>query len=212
MLSPRAPCLPLLNRMLAPNYLDLTITIDGFQHREEDFVLKAMAIVSHHTQWTKTYNSDFLLKQPKANLITYHRQTALHGHPQLKYGAAQFSAPKHLLTPCAVCNTTGWTPRRCLYQPFISGQRASRIATSWKCYYLRVHELTIWMTSLTPPSRRLPCLLSTRNSKHWPRPLLWPLDSKQNTNPKSGSRTTGRHSKHYYLKLFHLFFLNFLNS
>ena len=42
-------------------YLDVIITIDGFQHGEEEFVLKAMAIVScfHHTEWTRTYDTNF---------------------------------------------------------------------------------------------------------------------------------------------------------
>ena len=96
------PQLPVSFCAIMPNqrYLDVIITINGFQHGEEEFVLKAMAIVScfHHTQWTLTYDTNYLLKRPRTHLVTYHKQSAHHGHPLLKSGIAQFSALKHFLS------------------------------------------------------------------------------------------------------------------
>ena len=59
-----------------------------------------MAIVScfHQTQWTPTYDTNYLLKRPRTHLVTYHKQSANHGHPLLKSGVAQFSALKHFLS------------------------------------------------------------------------------------------------------------------
>lgn len=111
-----------------------------------------MAIVSHHTQWMKEYNTDFLLKRPKANLVMYHRRSALHGHPLLQSGAAQFSAPKHL--SAAVCSVQRhWLDNKKTPVP------ALRLWTkgTQSCYFLEVllpqgtrinnlDDLTTWTT------------------------------------------------------------------
>lgn len=127
-------------------YLDVIITIDGFQHREEEFVLKAMAIVScfHHTQWTRTYDTTFLLKRPRTHLVTYHHQSARHGHPLLKSGAAQFSAPKHFFSAlCAV--QSHWLAEKQMPVPALrlwtKGVQNCRFLEAWLPRTIQIHNL-----------------------------------------------------------------------
>ena len=84
--------------MSAVQFLDVVVAIDGFQHGEEEFNLKTIAAVGCLQQlgWERSYNTNYLLKRPRANLVKYHHQTAQHGHPLLEPGAAQFLAPNHL--------------------------------------------------------------------------------------------------------------------
>ena len=125
-------------------YLDVIITIDGFQHGKEEFVLKAMAIVScfHHTQWTRTYNTNF--NRPRTHLVTYHKQSAHHGHPLLKSGAAQFSAPKHFFSAlCAVqCH---WLEEKQMPVPALSlwtkGVQNCRFLEVWLPWTTQIYNL-----------------------------------------------------------------------
>lgn len=127
-------------------YLDVIITIDGFQHGKEEFVLKAMAIVScfHHTQWTRTYDTNFLLNRPRTHLVTYHKQSAHHGHPLLKSGAAQFSAPKHFFSAlCAVqCH---WLEEKQMPVPALSlwtkGVQNCRFLEVWLPWTTQIYNL-----------------------------------------------------------------------
>ena len=68
-------------------FIDVIVTIDGFQHGEDEFTLKAMAVVASAVsfQWSNLYHTAFLADR-------HHH----HGHAIRTPGAAQYTAPDHL--------------------------------------------------------------------------------------------------------------------
>ena len=79
-------------------FIDVIVTIDGFQHGEDEFTLKAMAVVASAVsfQWSNLYHTAFLADRQWGHLQTYRTQVHHHGHAIRTPGAAQYTAPDHL--------------------------------------------------------------------------------------------------------------------
>lgn len=79
-------------------YIDVIVTVDGFQYGEEEFILQAMAMIllKISFQWSQTYQTAFLMDHPWDNLNTYKIQENLHGHSLNTPGAAQHRVLDHL--------------------------------------------------------------------------------------------------------------------
>lgn len=79
-------------------YIDVIVTVDGFQHGEEEFILQAMAMIllKISFQSSQTYQTAFLMDHPWDNLNTYKIQENLHGHSINTPGAAQHRVLNHL--------------------------------------------------------------------------------------------------------------------
>ena len=101
-------------------FLDVIVTVNGFQHGEDEFTLKAMAVVAPSVafQWSNVYHTAFLEDRLWGHLQTYRTQTAHHGLAIGTPGAAQYTAPDHLhwaLCPAQVA----YLQQRCLPSPLV---------------------------------------------------------------------------------------------
>ena len=79
-------------------FIDVIVTIDGFQHGEDEFTLKAMAVVVSAVsfQWSNLYHTAFLADRQWGHLQTYLTQANHQGHAIRTPGNAQYTAPDHL--------------------------------------------------------------------------------------------------------------------
>ena len=80
------------------HFPDVIVTVDGFQHGEDEFTLKAMAVVAPSVafQWSNMYHTAFLEDRLWGHLQTYRTQAYHHGYAIRTPGAAQYTAPDHL--------------------------------------------------------------------------------------------------------------------
>lgn len=85
------------------HFLDVIVTVNGFQHGEDEFTLKAMAAVvpSVAFQWLNVYHTVFLEDRLWGHLQTYRTQADYHGLAIGTSGAAQYLAPNICAGFCA---------------------------------------------------------------------------------------------------------------
>lgn len=100
------------------HFLDVIVTVDGFQHGEDEFKLKAMAVVAPSVafQWLNVYHIVFLEDLLWGHLQTYCTQADHHGLVIGTSGAEQCTAPDHLRW--ALCQVQlAYLKQRCLPSP-----------------------------------------------------------------------------------------------
>ena len=85
------------------HFLDVIVTVNGFQHGEDEFTLKAMAAVAPSVafQWLNVYHTAFLEDRLWGHLQTYRTQAHYHGLAIGTAGAAQYLAPDICAGLCA---------------------------------------------------------------------------------------------------------------
>jgi len=76
-------------------YLDIVITVEGFQHGDEELTLKCLAISCLALRFSRQFHfrTDWLCDSPQTNLKTYQHQQAMHGFSLMSPGEPQQRAP-----------------------------------------------------------------------------------------------------------------------
>ena len=72
-------------------YLDIVITIEGFQHGDEELTLKCLAISCMALSFYKQFQfcTNWLCDSHQKNLTIYQHQQALHGFSLMSPGKSQ---------------------------------------------------------------------------------------------------------------------------